>query len=106
MNILAQRVENSQTDYDSDVWVRFSRKINENREVKDITADEVNILICRRFHDEHKKERWRRVRANNFRFVRFLPFFSRKKKLFNGLCRSVLEETVSEVLSTPRGRHL
>ena len=36
-------------------------------------------------------------------------FFLTKEKfkmLFNGLCRFVLEETVSEVLSTPRGRHL
>lgn len=82
--------------YGLDVWMRFLRKISENREIEDMAADELNILICRFMMD--KKERWRCVRANNSHFILFLPSFSGKKMkmLLTGLGRSALEETVPE----------
>lgn len=43
----------------------FFRKISENREIEDITADELNILICR-FEDGGVYEPT----------TRFLPLFS------------------------------
>ena len=48
--ILAQRktqLKNKKTEYDLNVWKRFPRSISENREIEEIPADELNILICR-----------------------------------------------------------
>ena len=44
------------TEYDQNVWRRFFRNINKNREIEDIPADEMNILICRFTKDINKKD--------------------------------------------------
>ena len=57
--ILAQRVENTdkKTQYDFNVWMRIPRKISENKEIEDITADQPLIFICRFMIDSKKKDR-------------------------------------------------
>ena len=42
--------------YHLDVRMRFFRKISENREIEDMAADELNILICRFMMDTKKKD--------------------------------------------------
>ena len=55
--ILAERVENTiKTEYDLNVWMRLFRKISENREIEDIIAEELNILIYRFMITEIKKK--------------------------------------------------
>ena len=46
--ILAQLAENTvkKTEYDLNVWKRFFRNKGEEREIEDIPAEELNILIC------------------------------------------------------------
>ena len=46
---LAQRAENivRTVEYELNVWRRFFRNISENRDIEDMPADELNILICR-----------------------------------------------------------
>ena len=57
--------------YGLDVWMRFLRKISENREIEDVTADELNILICRFMMDVKKKDDGVYEPT-----TRFLPLFS------------------------------
>ena len=49
----------------------FFRKISENREIEDVTADELNILICRFMMDVKKKDDGVYEPT-----TRFLPLFS------------------------------
>ena len=55
--ILIQRTENTvkKTDYDLNVWKRFFLEVGETREIEDIPADKLNLLICR-FMMEKKKD--------------------------------------------------
>ena len=56
--ILAQRAENTvkKTEYDLNVWKRFFRNKGEEREIEDIPAEELNILICRFMMEIKKKD--------------------------------------------------
>ena len=56
--ILAQRVEKTdkKTQYDFNVWMRFPPRISENKEIEDITADQLLIFICRFMIDSKKKD--------------------------------------------------
>lgn len=56
--ILAQRGENTikKTEYDLNVWKMFFRNKGEEREIEDIPAEELNILICRDMMKIKKKD--------------------------------------------------
>ena len=56
--ILAQRAENTikKTEYDLNVWKMFFRNKGEEREIEDIPAEELNILICRFMMEIKKKD--------------------------------------------------
>lgn len=56
--ILTQRTENTvkKTDYDLNVWKRFFLEVGETREIEDIPADELNLLICRFIMEKKKKD--------------------------------------------------
>ena len=56
--ILAQRAENTvkKIEYDLNVWKRFFRHKGEEREIEDIPAEELNILICRFMMEIKKKD--------------------------------------------------
>ena len=56
--ILTQRTENTvkKTDYDLNVWKRFFLEVGETREIEDIPADELNLLICRFMMEKKKKD--------------------------------------------------
>ena len=56
--ILIQRTENTvkKTDYDLNVWKRFFLEVGETREIEDIPADELNLLICHFMMEKKKKD--------------------------------------------------
>ena len=56
--ILVQRGENTikKTEYDLNVWKMFFRNKGEEREIEDIPAEELNILICRDMMEIKKKD--------------------------------------------------
>lgn len=56
--ILAQWAENTikKTEYDLNVWKMFFRNKGEEREIEDIPAEELNILICRFMMEIKKKD--------------------------------------------------
>ena len=56
--ILTQRTENTvkKTDYDLNVWKRFFLEVGETREIEDIPADELNLLIWRFMMEKKKKD--------------------------------------------------
>ena len=85
--------------------MRFFRKISENKEIEDITADEVNILICRFMMDIKKKVggAYNPTTLASFASCLHSQIKKKKKMLFTGLGRSVLEETVPSVFSTALG---
>ena len=66
--ILSQRTENTvkKTEYDLNVWKRFL-EIGEERNIEDIPAAELNILICRFMMDMKKKDGGEYVPATLFR---------------------------------------
>ena len=99
--ILAQRVGNTvkkKTEYDLNVWMRFFRKISENREIEGMSADEFNILICRFIMDIKKKDGGAYEPTTLTSLASCL--LSGKKMLFIGLGRSLLKETMPSVLKT------
>ncbi|KAK3747390.1 hypothetical protein QZH41_002633 [Actinostola sp. cb2023] len=49
-------------DYDIGIWKKLCSSNNENREIEEIPAVEMNVLLCRFFMNV-KKKKWRRVRA-------------------------------------------
>lgn len=56
--ILPQRMENTvkKTENDLNVWKRFFLEVGEERNIEDIPAHELNILICRFMMDMKKKD--------------------------------------------------
>ena len=56
--IEAQRPENTtkKTAYDINVWKRFCSSIEEVRELENIPAGDLNILLCKFFMDVKKKD--------------------------------------------------
>lgn len=56
--ISAQRPENTvnKTKYDINVWKRFLSDRNERRQIEDIPASELNMLVCRFFMEIRKKD--------------------------------------------------
>lgn len=84
------------------VWMRFFRKISQNREIEDKTADDLNILIC---HLPKKKDGSAYEPTALASFACCLHSRKKKKVLFTSLGQSLLEQTMkpcpwSSVLKT------
>ncbi|KAK3745178.1 hypothetical protein QZH41_000198 [Actinostola sp. cb2023] len=50
------------TDYDIGIWKKFCSSINENREIEEIPAVVMNVLLCRFFMNVKKKMEFNKSR--------------------------------------------